>query len=286
MHQNFTHTDLIDRYLKGKLPESERLALEESMRQDPMLEGEIGWEKDIYQAMGETRRAALKQRLDQVSVSTSTWSGGKIAAVVGTALLVGAGAFYYNSQSDQTVVEATAPAATSTVTYPQAFVLEHTPAAPTVAPEETTVPAADTRPTVEIEQPLAVATPTPTIVRPGVVSEFEEDMPTVDYDDFKAPEKQALQSNTYQTEEVAVEARTDGEYDFHYQFYDGKLFLHGNFDGYPYQVIALNTDDRKKLFLEFESTYYRISEHAEVTPLVAIEDQKLIQNLQKLSQVE
>ena len=300
MHQNFTYTDLIDRYLKGKLSDRERLAFEEKMQQDPMLAGETDWQRDIHQALGETRRAALKHRLDQVPVNTSpwaSWSGGKLAAAVGTVLLVGASTYYYTSQVDQTVVESETLVVAPRVAYPQAYTLRHT-AVPKVAEEPTTqkeaITKAETSPAAEATrqnrpEETAYAKPPvakPTIVRPEVVSEFAEDTPAVDYRDFQAPVKQTLQGNAYQEEEVAIEAFSDSNYGFHYQFYDHKLFLHGDFDGYPYKVIALNTEDRKKLFLEFKSAYYRISEQSEVAPLVAIEDEALVKSLRALSQID
>lgn len=298
MHQNSTYTDLVDRYLKGKLSQSEQLAFEDKMRQDPLLAHEISWQKDIYQVLGETRRVALKNRLDQVPVHTTpwmAWSGSKVAATVGALLVAGTGFYYYFSPlgDPANAIDNSLPT-TPSVVYPRAYTLRHAP--PAVAPRVNL-------PEASVAVPPAVASsekvpvpdqsktkPTlaevrPTIVRPDVVSEFAEDT-SVDYSDFAPPEKQTLQRNNYREEDVAIETLTDSQYDFHYQFYNNKLFLHGNFRGLPYKIIALNTEVDKKLFLEFNHTYYRIKKRKKVAPLVAIEDSTLVNSLQELEQVK
>ena len=285
MHQNFTHTDIVDNYLKGKLSEGERQAFEEKLRQDPLLANEISLQKDIYVALGDTRKAALKHRLNQLAVDHSPWApwqGFKTAAVVSTLLMVGAGAYYYSKDTPATLP------AKQQITYPQAYTLNRVPV-PTIVPKKT--PA-----TVEgaVEQNRASVRPAapsakvviPTIVRPEVVSEFGEDTPAIDYSDFKAPDKKTLQKPSYQNESVAIELLSDSEYDFHYQFYDDKLYLHGDFYGMPYKIIALNTEVDKKLFLEFDEAYYRIGEHRKVVPLGKIEDSTLVKSLRALGQVD
>lgn len=295
MHQNFTHTDLMDRYLKGKLSASEQQAFEDKMQQDPLLASEMSLQQEIYNALSETRKSALKHRLNQVPVHQSPWApwtGLKTAAVVGTLFLVGA--TYYYMDSSTTLPKGTVELPNRQVSYPKAYVLdraiestkteENLPALPpSPAPEEVAV---------EEEVPTSLPSPrkrssaTPTIVRPEVVSEFDEEVLSVDYDDFNVPEKQTLQGTSYQEEEVAIETLPDSDYDFHYQFYDNKLYLHGNFRGVPYKIIALNTEADKKLFLEFEGAYYRIGEQREAIPLVAIEDSVLVENLRSLSQAD
>ena len=291
MYQNYT--DVVDRYLKGDLSGSERQAFEEKLRQDPLLAQEMSLQKDIYVALGETRKAALKHRLNQVSIDHSPWApwqGFKTAAVVGTLLVVGASTYYYFN-ADATVAPIADTSVTQRITYPKAYTLNHTPVA--IIPEKETpdVPAT-------VEEPIAqnrVSVRSSThrtkgipsiIVRPEVVSEFAEDTPAINYNDFKAPEKTTLQGSSYQEEGVTIEALSDSQYNFHYQFYDGKLYLHGDFYGMPYKIIALNTDDDKKLFLEFDEAYYRIGEHREVVPLVRIEDSTLVESLRDLGKVD
>ena len=309
MHQNFIYTDLVDQYLKGKLSKDERLAFEEKIQQDPLLANEVSLQQDIYEALGEARKAALKNRLNQVPIHQSPrapWQGFKTAAVIGTLLLAGASSYYYvNSltQSTEATISSTT-ATTKQVKYPKAYTLSHRSvvsevekpsAAPRPAEAETPFPSAAS----EATTPANVATrtnkptvanqniPNPTVVRPEVVSQFaEEDDVSINYDDFNVPAKQALQGNNYQKEDVAIETLSDSDYHFHYQFYDNKLYLYGEFYGLPYKIIALNTEADKKLFLEFKDDYYHIGEHRDIVPLEKIDDDALVKSLNKLSQAD
>lgn len=289
MNQDLTYT--IDRYLKGKLSEEEQRALEEKMQQDPLLAHEVTWQKDIYHALGDVRRAALKSRLDNMVVHPSPHFLGQrwlTAAVVGTLLV--AGSAYYYAASDEP--EPTAhQAIEAPVTYPEAYTLHRIQrdALATVSPEdasskEAPVPideAVNAAPTAFIKARPAQ----PAVVPPQVTSQFAEDAPVVDYSDFEAPEKSALQENAYREENVTVEALSDSRYTFHYQFFDNKLYLHGNFDQTPYKIIALNSEEDKKLFLEFDGAYYRIGEHEVAVPLVKIEDAALVKSLKNMSAI-
>ena len=289
MQQHFTHTEMADRYLKGKLSESERLAFEEKIQQDPLLASEMSLQRDIYQALGETRKVALKNRLNQVPIRHTPWQGFRVAAVVGTLLLVGAG-YYYQASWDKSA-EGTV-FANKGITYLETSPLNSTPVAPAPIPEARVSRVTDRPAVAERSRPIqpqigrASSRKAPVIVRPDVVSEFDEDSPSIDYGDFNAPQKQALQSNAYQKEDVAIETLADSDYDFHYQFYDNKLYLHGDFQGTPYKVIALNTEADKKLFLEFDHAYYRIGVHREAVPLVRIKDTALVKSLKALSRID
>ena len=287
MNPNLTYT--IDRYLKGKLSEEERHALEEKMQQDPLLAQEVTWQKDIFHALGDVRRAALKGRLDSVVIHPTPHFFGQrwlAAAAVGTLLLVGSAYYYLTSKEAELAVVPQKVAAP--LAYPEAYILQRVPqrsapavVAPVIVPSEnfpSEVKASRT--SSATTQPVQ-----PTVVPPQVTSQFDEDTPAVDYRDFEAPEKSALQENAYQKENVTVEALSDNRYTFHYRFFDNKLYLHGDFDRIPYKIIALNTGDDKKLFLEFDGSYYRISKHKTAVPLVEIKDPALLENLKSVGAI-
>ncbi len=281
MNQDLTYT--IDRYLKGQLSEDERRALEEKMQQDPLLAQEVAWQKDIYHALGDVRRAALKSRLDNVVIHPAPYLFGQrwmTAAVVGALLLAGA-AYYYVALEEPEL--APAPQRVEvTLTYPEAYPLPRIPQRDT--PKRVVPPTASSPASSSVAE-LSSAEIKPAVIPPQVVSEFDEDTPAVDYGDFAAPEKSTLQENTRPEENVTVAALPDSRYSFHYQFFDNKLYLHGDFDQTPYKIIALNTENSKKLFLEFDGAYYRISEHKAVVPLTKIEDPALVKSLQSVSAI-
>ena len=285
MSQKFT-PELIDRYLKRQLSESEQLAFDAQLRQDPLLSNEIKWQQDIHQALVDTRRNALKSRLDQVPVN-ATYSYGslKVAAVVATLLIAVGGLYYTYTQSPVAYEPFYSDKAPARIAYQEVYTIRQ----PTVKLEASSDHSPSTIAPVSVkEETVAVAPKAPkntTATQPQVVSSFAEETPDIDYRDFEAPEKQALQGNDYASDDVAIEALVDSKYDFHYQFYDNKLYLHGDFQGTPYKIIALNTSEDKKLFLEFDGQYYHINRRTEPTPLLAIADPALIQDLQQLGKL-
>jgi hypothetical protein len=304
MSQDFTYT--IDRYLKGHLSEEELQAFREEMQQDPLLAHEVKWQKDIYRALGDARRAALKSRLDKVTVPTSPYAVGTwwlTAAAVGVLLLAGS-AYYYLTPETSTL--GTLPHVEAPLTYSKAYTVQRIPQrsaprvdAPRVDALGVDTPRAEAPATTSAPVPQSVstsevsgATPTkaprtqPVVARPQVVSQFDDEAPVVDHSHFSAPTETALPASSYHEEEVTIEARADDRYSFHYQFFDHKLYLHGNFDQAPYKVIALNTKSSKKLFLEFGGSYYRISRTETVAPLVKIEDTVLIESLEAVGTLD
>ena len=285
MSQKFT-PELIDRYLKGQLSESEQLTFDAQLRQDPLLSHEIKWQKDIHQALVDTRRNALKSRLDQVPVNT-TYSYGslKIAAVVATLLIAAGGLYYTYTQSSAAYEPFYSDDSPARISYQEAYTIEQ----PTVKLKASSNNVSSAAAPAEEETIIAVvpkAPKNPAATQPQVVSSFTEETPNINYSDFEAPEKQALQANDYAADDVAIEALADSKYDFHYQFYDNKLYLHGDFQDTPYKIIALNTSEDKKLFLEFDGQYYHVNRRTEPTPLVAIEDTSLIKDLQQLGKLK
>ncbi|MEM9674948.1 MAG: hypothetical protein AAF992_20310 [Bacteroidota bacterium] len=291
MDQHLSYSEQVDLYLKGKLSDSERVAFEEKIQQDPLLQSEMKLQQEIHQALSETRKVGLKSRLDQVPIEQTPWFIGstfKTAAVV-SALVITSVATYvtfapteseipyeidiaegsFEDYATEADLEAPKPLA---VPEQQTKIVETAPVA-----EEATA----SQPTVAKEEKPMV----PTVQRPSVTSDFSEDPIELDYSDFEAPQKQALQNNTVDDANIAVKRIADTDHTFHYQFYDDKLFLHGNFEDAPYKVIAFNAKSVRRLFLEHAGQFYQLQEQEEIVPLVPITDSTLVKELRNLSAV-
>ncbi len=66
----------------------------------------------------------------------------------------------------------------------------------------------------------------------------------------------------------------------HYQFANGKLILYGDFDNGLYEIIEVNAENTRSLFLFYKSKYYLLDDSKkEVTVLKEISDPNLIQKL-------
>ena len=301
--KDFIYSEKFDSYLKGKLDPHENHAMEDEIRQDPLLSSEVKLQKEIHQALAESRRTYLKNRLDQVPVNTTTWlnlSGFHWAAILSSLFVLSSASYYFlstNSQEEESdwtyVVERdallqiplsqlpdlTAPDGKSDEAVTEEIIGQSTnidrsddqavsgaPVTPNTSPKS--------------KEPERL----PEIVRPDIQSDFADSDREIDYSDFEAPDKSLLQKSETSTNEVEIETIVNSNYSFHYQLYDHKLYLHGDFQGIPYKIIALNQENRKKLFLQFNEDYYTLKqEQKEVVPLEKIVDTTIIGALNRLS---
>jgi len=100
----------IEAYLTGKLNAADKVALEEGMKNDPLLKSEVELQNDIIESLKNSRKIQLKNRLNNIDVSATTGvsSAVKIAASFITAGMIGAGIYYMsvfsvNTKGNETV---------------------------------------------------------------------------------------------------------------------------------------------------------------------------------------
>jgi len=81
---------------------------------------------------------------------------------------------------------------------------------------------------------------------------------------------------------IAVETDTANKnYNFHYQFASGKLFLYGPFDKSVYEILEINSDNHS-VFLFHRDNYYLLDEkQLKITHLEPIKDTALIRKLKE-----
>lgn len=296
MNRRFTYSEQADLYLKGKLSESERTAFEEKIQQDPLLQSEMKLQQEIYQAIVENRKAGIKARLDQIPIKQSPWFIGstfRMAAVVLAIIATSVATYLAFNPLDSSIPDEIDVTKSSRSDY-----IAETQEAKMKAPE----PVIALKPNVSVEaektkivseENTSVDSPAslakkevrkvPIVRRPSVTSNFSEDAIQLDYSDFEAPRKQALQESSSNDVNIAIERVIDTAHPFHYQFYNGKLFLHGDFQSAPYKVIALNTESVRRLFLEYTGQYYQLKEQKDISPLIPIKNTSLIKDLSRLS---
>ena len=302
--KDFIYSEKFDHYLKGKLTKDEKLSFEEELRQDPLLRNEVRWQQEIYHSLTDARRLYLKNRLDQIPVNSGAWynfTGLQWAAVISSLFILAGGSYYYFSPSDhpnkteQSIgsVDITAPEKNRQIPFEQ--IQPVLPSYTENAPEDEYLSASsEVKSNIEVSGSTAEANASqrqeteeevlPRIVRPDVLSSFNEESLGIDYSDFEAPDKTLLQKPESSVAEVEIETVLDSKYTFHYQLFNHKLYLHGDFQGIPYKIIALNKEDTKKLFLEFNGHFYTLrQEQEEITPLEIIKDSTMINALIKLS---
>ncbi|MEK6480214.1 hypothetical protein WJR50_21915 [Catalinimonas sp. 4WD22] len=306
--EDFIYSDKFDDYLKGRLSKNEKISLEDEFRQDPLLRSEVKLQQDIYFSLGEARRSYLKGRLNQVPVNTSLWyefTGIQLAAIVSSFIFLAGGIYFYTNYdndiepviySDDIEISEKNSIIPLENLQPKLPIAEFKDEQPG---EEAMTASTDNnvnrlqsneaeRNEMELKSaptPVSDKNEIPNFVRPDVLSHFKEDSQQIDYDDFEVPDKTLLQASEASNAEVEIETLLDSKYTFHYQLFNNKLYLHGDFQGIPYKVIALNQEDNRRLFLEYNGSYYKLKlEQNEVSPLEAIQDSSIINILSKISE--
>ena len=280
---------LIDAYFNGKLSDGEMKAFESKLNHDPMLRSEFDLQQDIINQLKELRRAELKARLNDVPVG-----GGfgeflmgsealKYAAGIATVSLIGLGTYFYFLAPDTSNMEMA-----SFDIQPKSIHFESQRPADLDLEIEERIMAKEIVPFVTESEPLSESSDAddkvvpvakaPVFTEPQIVEMFDEETDNIveDIDDSTplAPITEKAVSD------LKVETKKKGKYDFHYRFYQNKLFLFGDFEGEPYEIIEINSKSGKKLFLYNDGAYSRINQSVyKITPLKVITDETLIKEL-------
>jgi hypothetical protein len=92
-------------------------------------------------------------------------------------------------------------------------------------------------------------------------------------------------TNTFKSDNIKPEVvyKKHNKDKFFYQYFSNKLTLYGNFDEIVYELLELNTNDGKKLYIYFNDKFFQINTtQAELTPLKEIADSSIVRELNYL----
>ncbi len=136
----------------------------------------------------------------------------------------------------------------------------------------------------KVNEPLAARIPQ--IEMPAIPNDFE-DVNSLEIEDDLANNTRGFE-NIRNSDVPSFEIENKYKEDlFHYQFYDGKLYLYGNFNSTPYHIIELKSDNKRKVFLNHQNSFYLLNlKQKEMAPLVKINDPTLIKELNILKNEE
>ena len=287
----------------------EAIEFENQLQKDPLLENEFQLQKDIVNSVRNFRQAELKASLNAVDVGVGgTFTVLKVAAGIAAIALLGFVAYYYTGNPDnaqpELVEEETIP-----------VMVEEGKPVETIAETETNVEVTqtseqidnvtDTEEKTELKDELKAGDPAtqetkvsatreivessqetskpeqPAIKLPEVVEEFDREEGQIS-ENIKVPENKLSQvTETYlpKTEVVEMDHR---KYSFHYQFYNNKLYLYGEFDN-KYEILELNTPSGISIYMFYKDNFYELEQNQEkITPLNAIENSTLMRDLKTI----
>ena len=292
MSKNLTNEEFVNSYLDNELSEIDRLDFENQLLHDSELKEEYNFQKDLVEGIKEARRIELKSRLNNIPISTPVYQtlGFKAIAIASITAGVGIGAFYLFNEKDSiqlsdidlTDNKTSLKVETEIPTIPEVI----TPIFERKSNEEKIMdviaqekPKADViAKNVEvIEKPQVIQ---PTIIQPDIVENFEEE--EIGAEEIELDNQINDIDNIKENIESTVEIATvrDKRNKFHYKFFENKLYLLGNFNEMPYEIIELNSSQGKSYFLYYNESFYKLNqEQVKPTRLIKIVNDSLVNEL-------
>jgi hypothetical protein len=308
MNQEFNSSQMIEAYLRNELTPLERASFEQRISQDPLLQNELTLQSDIISSLQNYRKLELKQRLNQIDVSSATnpsnylRNTGLFAAL---ATFLGIGTYVYLHQRESTEagssvappINMEAPAPAPQEQPAPSSIANLTDTAHQSSTETTFEPISSTSVTETRESsPSAKKAPSkssvikaePTgskAIRPenGKAELQRERMPAPDRvpssdsfkEEIKPLENGRINSVVGKKPNGLNVTFDDSHYKFHYTSKGDHLELHGDFSR-GYKRIKLND----QLYLYYEDNFYLIKPNQmELAPLEKITDEKLLDQL-------
>ncbi|MBS1490642.1 MAG: hypothetical protein JSS93_08950 [Bacteroidetes bacterium] len=270
--------ELIEKYISGKMTDTEKLAFETQLNADPLLKNELTLQETIVSGIKKARATELKTMLSQVPVSSMLSAGVAttkiVAGVIATTVVVTVSYFYFKPASPiaspteikTKIIEnkkAEQPQAeiTTSTNKPEKIVAPSAASNSSFKTKNTKISPAKATPKINVLDPTDELTTSPTAVN------------KIEADDHM----------TVATSHIAVEINdAEKAYSFHYQFQNGRLILYGEFDAALYEILEIHGNGSHPLFLYYKNTYYLLDEkQTTVTPLSAIQNAQLVQKLKE-----
>jgi len=279
-------------FLDNELSPDELVKFNEELSRNPELVKELKFQKELVEGINANRKAELKARLDSIDVggglSSSSISTIKVVSGVVIVGVIGFAIFDFtrSSENESTAeVEITIPAedpelktneSTAGIDQSKTDSNEKIQEAQDQTPARSSV---DQTPKTEPEND---EDSTPIIPKP--VEAFEPTNESGTEDDLILPESNLGVDESTEKSNLEVEIILNKKkYAFHYQVLDGKILLYGYFDEEPYELLEININGERKIFLYFKEIYYSIEKDVDqISPLQSVEDDSLTTELEKI----
>jgi hypothetical protein len=272
--------ELLDDYLTNRLNADDKAYLEKRLQQDPDLQREYTIQQSIADGLRTARKAELKAMLNAVPVPAGGASViSKLVGVGTVALIVGIGAYFYNSKDTSVHEQNTAP---SVFPKDEKAVKESEPASETPQTEE---PQKSVPPTPS-ETPTIKSAPktTPPTQEPSRKPDVYD--PTAEIEEG-GDHTEETESSTGDVElpksEIESEVVKSDKYKFHYQRTGDLVTLYGAFDKNLYTIMDFNDvlGGKRSVFLYYKNNYYMLNEDNGVKPLSPVNDPVLLKKLRE-----
>jgi hypothetical protein len=307
MSESFYNPENIEAYITNKMSAAEKVFFEHELAKDPLLHNEIDLQKDIVEALKSNRKAQLKNRLNNIQIdNTVNYTGLKVAASVLFAGLISFGGYNLitshkqnniainNTSTVVTSPEKTTAANNYSKEKEEVVIIgnekenntnstQNNIKGTVISKNQTGGNTTYTRTTRTITTTQTVVEPNnPTFDTPEVKGRYDEGDAIRTDNNINMPKGDVGNSNGEASlDNLKVKTVKDKNHNLFYQYYNNKLFLYGDFDSKPYEILELNTVRDKQLYLYFENKYYNLKQNQiDITALTVIKDKETFSNLE------
>jgi hypothetical protein len=276
---------LIEAYFEGSITSTEKAMLDAKISSDPLVKAEFDLQHNIVKGISNARKQELKSRLALIDLPTNTgallgsgvkWLAGTVVGVTifGSILYWSLTTFDTNIKPiDLKITQKLVFNETSLANFPDAVEeTEKSKQEKIIKTTSSNIKVLKAASIIEEEKDATAR------VEPQSLMSYEDDklFTNQNQDDLENIESREIAHNTINKTEVEFLDPVENVNDFHYRYYNSKLYLYGDFNEMPYQIIELNDKGKKQLFLSHSEEVYMIKDNTtEITQLRKLQDEML-----------
>ncbi len=278
---------LIEAYFEGNISPAEKAMLEAKVKSDPLVKAEFDLQKNIVKGISNARKLELKSRLSAIDLPTHTGlltgSGAKWLAGTVAGVTIFGSVLYWSLISFEENIKPVDIKANHEIEF-QTEQLSDFPEItennnelegveiPEIKASNSDINASETKEVIVEEKDITAK------VQPQALISYEDDklFKNQNEDDLERIESKEIAHNRADKTEIEFLEAIENENNYHYRYFNSKLYLYGDFKEMPYQIIELNDRGKKQLFLSHNDEVYIIKDKTtEITELRKIQDEML-----------
>lgn len=283
---NYRLQEKIDDFHAGRMTPEQISSFENEIAKDPSLVSESNFQKEIVDGLKEYRKSQLKSRLDAIDVAPTWFEFAQQSTLlksfggVAIATIIGAGVYLYAEPSEENV--SSEMVISAPVLQPTYIDWKIRPAEIPDRPTSLKLASANSVKRIETRN------------QDPVIEESKEFVPTFEAPDAGKIEAEEVLETALLDElpadtgaeeakdPIDVDTEITKSLDVRYKYYDGKLFLSGDFDRAPYEILEINSADGRRIYVKYINKYYRVEITDRLSALPEVSDPSLIAELELL----
>jgi hypothetical protein len=287
---------LIEAYFEGAITPAEKVMLDAKIKSDPLVKAEFDLQQNIVEGISNTRKLELKSRLAAIDLPISTgiltgggvkWLAGTVAGVTIFGSVLYWSLIFFDNKIKPIDIEIDQEISfndNSLADFPELIeedkeikeITEDISTETTSSTSGVSKRQADTRVIEEVNDATAK-------VQPQALMSYDDDQLFKSQSDEKLENiaSREIAHNRADKTEIEFLEAIEGKDDYHYRYYNSKLYLYGDFKEMPYQIIELNDKGKKQLFLSHNYEVYAIKDNTTaITELRELQDEMLKMEIQ------